>query len=209
MSVIVSSFMPFPPIAWWMAVAKSDILILDKAEHFEKMSYRNKYYITGANGPITLSIPLTDGREQRKPMVDVEICNKDRWQVQHWRTLVSVYKRSPYFEHYEPSLEALFHTPYGSLIAFDLATIEWLKKQLKQTFHIEFADNYVKNYPDAIDVRNMKRSKEDVSNAPKYYQLFEERNGFLPNLCMLDLLFSEGPGAIELIYPLRPLKGEL
>ena len=199
MSVIVSSFMPFPSIAWWMEVAKSNTLILDRAEHFEKMSYRNKYYITGANGPVTLSIPLTDGREQRKPMRDVGICNKDRWQVQHWRTLVSVYKRSPYFEHYEPSLEPLFLTPYALLTDFDLASIEWSKKQLRLTFDIEFADCYLKDHEGAIDMRNMKRSKEDVTNAPKYYQLFEERNGFVPNLSMLDLLFSEGPGSVELI----------
>lgn len=203
MSVIVSSFMPFPSIAWWMIAANSETIILDKAEHFEKMSYRNKYYITGANGPITLSIPLTDGREQRKAMKDVQICNKDRWQVQHWRTLVSVYKRSPYFDFYEPSLELLFHTPYERLIDFDLASIEWLKKQLKLRFNIEFADNYLKEYEGAADMRNMKRGKEDLANTPKYYQLFEERNGFLPNLSMLDLLFSEGPGAIS------PLKGEI
>lgn len=197
MSVIVSSFMPFPSIAWWMAVAKCDTLILDRAEHFEKMSYRNKYYITGANGPITLSIPLTDGREQRKPMYDVQICNKDRWQVQHWRTLVSVYKRSPYFDYYEHTLDELFHTPYTSLTDFDLASIEWLKQQLKLTFKMEFAESFVKQYEGVIDMRNMKRSKEDISNAPKYYQLFEERNGFIPNLSMLDMLFAEGPGALE------------
>jgi hypothetical protein len=195
--------MPFPSIAWWMAAANCETIILDKAEHFEKMSYRNKYYITGANGPITLSIPLTDGREQRKAMQDVQICNKDRWQVQHWRTLVSVYKRSPYFDFYEPDLEPLFHTTYERLIDFDLASVEWLKKQLKLKCNIEFAGSYIKNYEDAADMRNMKRSKEDTTNAPRYYQLFEERNGFLSNLSMLDLLFSEGPGAIGLLHPLK------
>lgn len=199
MSVIVSSFMPFPAITWWMAAAKSEILILDRAEHFEKMSYRNKYYITGANGPITLSIPLMDGREQRKPMKDVQICNRDRWQIQHWRTLVSVYKRSPYFDYYEPSLERLFHMPYELLTDFNLASIEWLKKQLRLKFDIGFADTYVKVYDGAVEMRNMKRSKEDVGDAPKYYQLFEERNEFIPNLSMLDILFSEGPEVMEIL----------
>jgi hypothetical protein len=204
MSVIVSSFMPFPSIAWWMSAAKSETIILDRAEHFEKMSYRNKYYITGANGPITLSIPLTDGREQRKPMKDVQICNKDRWQIQHWRTLVSVYKRSPYFEHYEPSLERLFHTQYDLLIDFNLATIEWLKAQLKLKCNIEFADTYLKEHEGTIDLRNLKRSKDVANNTPKYYQLFEERNGFLPNLSLLDLLFSEGPATVGILAPSAP-----
>ncbi len=208
MSVIVSSFMPFPSIAWWIAAVKSDTIILDKAEHFEKMSYRNKYYITGANGPITLSIPLADGREQRKAMKDVEICNRERWQVQHWRTLVSVYKRSPYFEHYEPGLEKIFHTPYTLLSEFNLASIEWLKTQLKLKTDISFADAYLKEYENATDLRNLKRSKDTNRDYPVYYQLFEERHGFVPNLSLLDLLFSEGPMTMELLAQhIPPLGG--
>ena len=207
MSVIVSSFMPFPSISWWVSAIKTESIILDKAEHFEKMSYRNKYYITGANGPITLSIPLADGREQRKPMKDVQICNRERWQIQHWRTLVSVYKRSPYFEHYEPSLEKIFHTPFQFLTEFNLASIEWLKAQLKLKTEITFTDSYEKEYENTIDLRNLKRSKDTGGNYPVYYQLFEERNGFVPNLSLLDLLFSEGAGTMELLNSLRPLKG--
>ena len=172
------------------------------------MSYRNKYYITGANGPITLSIPLADGREQRKAMKDVEICNRERWQVQHWRTLVSVYKRSPYFEHYEPSLEKIFHTPYTLLSEFNLASIEWLKAQLKLKADITFADTYQKEYKGTTDLRNLKRNKDTGRDYPVYYQLFEERNGFVPNLSLLDLLFSEGPMTMELLAQhIPPLGG--
>jgi hypothetical protein len=28
---------------------------------------------------------------------------------------------------------------------------------------------------------------------PHYYQVFEEKHGFIPNLSMIDLLFNEGP----------------
>jgi hypothetical protein len=199
MSVIVSSFMPFPNIAWWIKAIQADVIVFDKAEHFEKMSYRNKYYITGANGMITLSIPLVNGREQRSAMGNISISNTEAWQVQHWRTLVSVYKRSPYFEHYEQSLQQLFETPYLHLTDFNLASVRWLSAQLKLQMDIQFADTYQKETDGAIDLRNMKRSREDNTNAIKYYQLFEERNGFLKNLSLLDLLFSEGPATAEIL----------
>ena len=199
MSVIISSFMPFPGISWWMAAVKAATIIFDKAEHFEKMSYRNKYYITGSNGMITLSIPLQKGREQRSPMREVAISNVERWQVQHWRTLVSVYKRSPFFDHYEPSLQQLFEQQFELLADFNLAGIEWVKAQLKLDFDIVFADTFVKDPEHTIDLRNMKRSKESIEGLPEYYQLFEERNGFIPNLSILDLLFAEGNRTKELL----------
>ena len=199
MSVIISSFIPFPNIAWWQAAVKANTVIFDSAEHFEKMSYRNKYHITGANGTITLSIPLVKGREQRSPMKDVLISNTERWQVQHWRTLVSVYKRSPYFDHYEPSLQRLFDTSFTHLSAYNLATIHWLKEQLGLKFEEQYADEYKKQYESSTDLRSMKPADRNIQETPKYYQLFEERNGFMPNLSMLDLLFSEGPASIALL----------
>ncbi len=139
--LLVSSFIPFPNISWWAMAHKATVLF-DGTEHFEKMTYRNKYFITGANGGIQLSVPLEQGREQRRPMNEVMIYNKERWQTQHWRTLVSVYKRTPFFEHYEPSLQTLFEKQYTSLTDFNLATIYWLKKQLHAVFEEQFAEVY-------------------------------------------------------------------
>jgi hypothetical protein len=39
--------------------------------------------------------------------------------------------------------------------------------------------------------------QEDAS--VKYFQVFEDRIGFQPNLSILDLLFCEGPNAIYLL----------
>src|ERR1700744_1936394 len=115
MSIIISSFLPFPSIGWWALAAGCEVVCLDGKEHFEKMTDRNRYYIAGANGMIQLSIPLMKGRNQRTVMEDVQVSNQEHWQVQHWRTLVSVYKRSPYFDYYEPALQPLFEKVYTSL----------------------------------------------------------------------------------------------
>jgi len=123
--------MPFPPISWWAAVLGAETLYLDAHEHFEKMSYRNRYYISGSNGRIQLSVPLVHGRDQRAPMHDVQISNEQIWQVQHWRTLVSVYRRSPYFDYYEDSLREIFESGFNHLTHFNLTTIDWVKQQLK------------------------------------------------------------------------------
>jgi hypothetical protein len=200
MQDVVSSFIPFPNIYWWLQATEYGVVCFDKAEHFQKISYRNRYYITGANGLIQLSIPLQQGREQRNLMDRVGISYGENWQVQQWRTLVSVYNRSPYFQHYEPSLQQLFEKPYHLLHDFSRASIEWLALQLKATIEIKVTDTFVREYENSVDLRSMKPGieKQAMQGLP-YYQLFNERNGFLPNLSMLDLLFAEGPHAMQWI----------
>lgn len=193
--MVISSYMPFPAISWWAQVADAQILLLDAAEHYEKMTLRNKYRIAGANNPIQLSIPLNGGRDQRTTMDNITIHNQQRWQVQHWRTLTSVYRQSPYWEYYEPELEHLFSTPFDKLADFDLATLQWCMKQLKITPELKKNTVYQKQYPPEIkDIRGYKGFKKETADKfPAYYQLFEERTGFLPDLSIIDLIMAEGP----------------
>jgi hypothetical protein len=193
MALIISSFLPFPNLQWWAQAAEATTVYFDQAEHFEKMTFRNRYTVAGANGPIKLSIPLDQGRDQRAAMCDVRISNGEKWQLNHWRTISSVYRRAPYFEHYEHSLQQLFDQPYTHLPHFCLATVQLLRQHAGFTFQVGFADAYLKQYTaEYTDLRGLKPAS-DKSITPAYYQLFAERNGFVPNLSLLDLLFSEGP----------------
>lgn len=197
---VVSSFIPFPNIYWWLKAAGADAIVFDNAEHFQKMSYRNRYYISGANGLIQLSIPLVSGRNQRCAMKDVQVSHAENWEVQHWRTIVSVYSRTPYFEYYEPGLKKIFDTNFTQLTAFNLATVQWLMAQLKLKTELQFTDQYKPDYGSGIvDLRSgftpgIERTAVD---AAAYYQIFADRTGFLPNLSMLDLLFAEGPHTMQ------------
>lgn len=205
---VVSSFLPFAPISWWARILDAETIIFDNAEHFEKMSYRNKYRISGANNPVQLSIPLISGRDQRTSMANVQIFNEVKWQVQHWRTLVSVYKLTPFWEYYEQTLQILYEHEFRSLAAFNKATFLWTAKQLKITKTIQETDIFIACYPEeVVDIRGMKPSKERELHGdfPKYYQVFEDRVGFLPNLSIIDLLFSEGPNTTAWINENRAL----
>jgi len=197
---VVTPFFTFPSIYWWMQVVNAGTVIFDPGEHFEKMTGRNRYKISGANNSILLSVPLVNGRNQHVPMHNVHISNDVSWQLQHWRTLVSVYRRAPYFEHYEETLKPIFENTYTNLIDFNKTSTDWVTQQLKLHFKEEEARAYIKQYPEEVtDLRIIKpgNKKESLTEFPRYYQVFEDRVGFLPNLSILDLLFSEGPHAIE------------
>ncbi|GAA4468772.1 WbqC family protein [Nemorincola caseinilytica] len=193
--IIVSPYLTFPSVGWWLAAVQADSILLDGGEHFVKMTERNRYRIAGANNSILLSVPLQNGRDQRTRMADIAIANEDNWQVQHWRTLVSAYNRSPYFMHYEPLLAPLYETLFDSLLQFNKATMLWVMQQLQ--LHLNLALNetttYIKEYP--ADHRDLRHMKAYPCDAPPYHQVFMDRLGFLPGLSILDLLFCEGPSA--------------
>lgn len=201
MQQLVSPFVPFPNIFWWSLVQNCNAVTFDVAEHFEKMTYRNRYYITGANGLIKLSIPLKKGRNQRQSMHDVQIDYTERWQAQHWRTLFSVYGKSPFFEYYAPAIEILYNKSFERLIDFNMATVALVKKELQLSFEENITTQYKREYDEELDIRSSFRP--GIENTPIdsgiYYQLFEERNGFYPNLSILDMLFSEGPATISIM----------
>lgn len=197
-NMLISSFLPFPNVLWWAYASEFNTVCFDAHENFQKMSYRNRYYISGANGMIQLSIPLEQGRSQKTIIKDVKISNHERWQVQHWRTLVSVYKRSPYFEHYEQELYKMFEKPYNYLADFNADSIHWLKEQSGILFEEKKTGQYAKHYDGATDLRESLKpgiEKKQVNNEAHYHQVFADRTGFLPNLSLLDLLCSEGPHA--------------
>ncbi len=194
---IISASYTFPPVGWWLRSVSADQVIIDKTEKFEKMTPRNRYSISGANNAILLSIPLDKGRNQQNTTRQIKIKNDTRWQTQHWRALTSTYNRSPYFFHYKDSLQKLYETKFDFLTDFNDAALLWVLNQLK----LKIAVNAVANTPDnkenyAFDLRIMDSFNSD---GPEYYQIFADRIGYLPNLSILDLLFSEGPATRNIL----------
>lgn len=79
-------------------VAGGDVQV-EVMESFPKQTCRNRCTITTPDGPLTLTVPVK--RSETKQLTrDVEISYQTRWQHRHWISLVSAYKRTPYFDYY-------------------------------------------------------------------------------------------------------------
>lgn len=189
----------FPNVYWWRQFAHSTVVLLDYAEHFRKMSFRNRYLIAGPDGVVTLSVPVAEGRQQRRSMGSVRTDARDKWQIRQWRTLQSTYNRSPYFEFYAHQLEPLFSRPYELLVDFNRDSIEIVAQLLGLRPEIRTVTEYTPVPADGVlDLRNeflCKAYEAKLEPTKPYHQVFSDRTGFLPNLSILDLLFNEGPAA--------------
>ena len=199
MNLIIDS-QYFPSVIYYKISYDSSNIIFEQCETYQKMSFRNRCQLAGAQGRVDLSIPLAGGRDQKTFMKEVRIVADRSWQVRHWRTIVSCYNRSPWFDFYRDGLEALFRQRADFLLDWNWRCFEWSLQVLGMARPVGLTDRYLAGYGpgEAIDWRGKIMPGLEFET-PRYHQVFEERIGFIPNLSILDLLFCEGKEAIRYI----------
>ncbi len=192
----------FPSVILYKYLYKCSHIYFEQYDSYQKMSFRNRCMIAGANGSISLSIPLESGRDQRTLMKDVRISDAQDWQKQHWKTLLSTYNRSPWFEFFRDELEALYRRKYVFLIDWNMDCFTWTMGKLGLKLSISKTDKFAafQEKDDVLDLRNklLPRNFREFE-CPVYSQVFQEKTGFIPNLSILDLLFCEGNHAAALL----------
>ena len=201
---IILEIQYFAPIQYYCKLIGFDHVIIEDSEHYSKGSFRNRCNIAMSNGIHALSIPLASGKNQQADIRDVRPDNSQPWQKNHFRSIRTAYGSAPFFEHYEDRLQKLFEKKYEFLFDLCLDIQNEICSMLKLKIEPTFSNEYKKSYADTntIDFRNKISPKNyfepswDSEFSPvRYPQVFEEKNAFLPNLCILDLLLCTGPEA--------------
>ena len=199
--MIVCELQYFPPVSFFSTLFEETYFYLDIYEIYRKMSFRNRCMVAGAQGIISLSVPLQQGRNQQLPVNEVRISDTEQWQSRHFKSIRSAYKRSPFFDFYEDELAAIYRRPFELLTEWNICCLEWVKDKLDWRTEIRYTESAVP-YPGVgiTDLRNRVLPKNFMElNPVKYRQVFEERVGFFANLSVLDLLFNCGPRTSELL----------
>lgn len=181
----------FSPISYFAALIGAESYQLEAHENFPKQTYRNRCYIQGANGKLRLGIPTS--HDGVRAMKDIRISYEFNWQKEHLKSMVSAYKSSPYFEYYEDDLAPIFEVKEEFLLDLNLKTMDFISSKLKLDLKLNLTESYEIVSPE-LDFRNQFSSKlEPIGNFPEYFQVFDDKFDFMPDLSILDLLFNEGP----------------
>ena len=193
----------FGPVQWYQKLHRYGRCLIEAQESFIKQTYRNRMVIATANGPQTLSIPVTHDASMR--IADIRISDHANWRHVHWQALASAYGESPFFEYYEDDLRPFFEQKWEFLFDFNMAITHKMIELIDVRPQLALTDRYVTadealTDDEMADFRTAIRPKHplaDSSFAPRpYYQVYSRRHGFLPNLSILDLLFNEGNESI-------------
>ena len=190
-----------PPIEYFSNVIKyKQCVVFEMHEHFPKQTFRNRAYIHSPNGKLDLIIPIAKGIGVHTVMKDVKISYDFNWQRLHWQSLQTSYRSSAYFEFYEDELAPLYEKRWDFLFDYNEYILNMLLRLLKINLDYSFTKTYEKTYVDLVDFRERIHPKNDTGFTHKsYFQVFDERNGFLPNLSIVDLLFNQGPQTLSFL----------
>src|SRR5688572_26630455 len=79
-----------PPISYFAALSTVNEIVVEKFEHYQKQTYRNRCYLNTAQGVIALIMPLTS-KHGKTVVTDIRIDHSQKWLNNHWRTIQSAY----------------------------------------------------------------------------------------------------------------------
>lgn len=195
----------FAPIQYFSKLASFPEIYIEQHENFIKQTYRNRTVILGANGPISLIVPVVKGRQQKINIKDLRIAFDEDWQRNHWRTIFSAYNSSPFFEYYADEIQSFFLKKYKFLFEFNLKITEKLIEILELNTTLKLTDDFENipesclNFRERISPKTHRIDEDQSFQTQPYTQVFSEKFGFVPGLSVLDLLFNEGPSAHSIL----------
>ena len=111
------------PADWYRAyLTNPEAVEIEGLESFEKQTCRNRCTIVIKNSKleiqnyelVRLTVPVKKV-EHKQLTRDIEISYQTRWQHQHWISLVSAYKHTPFFDYYADYFRPFYERQYRFL----------------------------------------------------------------------------------------------
>lgn len=180
-----------PPVSWFAQLMTHEPVLIEQYENFTKQTIRNRCTIDSPNGKLHLTIPIDHSNFSggKCLMKDIRISTHSDWQHQHWYALETSYFNSPFFEYLQDDFRPFYEQHWEFLIDFNEALILKCCELLDIQPNLKRSPNYMGCTP----LVNAGRT------AVPYYQVFQQRNGFLPDLSIIDLIFNMGKESIFIL----------
>ena len=209
-AVLSSTF--FGPVQWYQKLYRYDRVIIEHCDSYQKQTYRNRCLIAATNGVQALTVPVESpssppqsGEAMEK---GVRISDHGNWRHQHWQALTSAYGDSPFFQYYEDDLKPFFTEKWEFLYDYNETIRQKMCELLDIQPQVAITKEFFQDYSglsedlfhDFREAIQPKHPQPDPDFLPRrYYQVYERKHGFLPNLSILDLLFNMGPESVFLL----------
>lgn len=226
-----------PWLRYFHKMALCDTFVVLDNIQFNKNGWQNRNKVKTATGWAYVTVPVRQKFAQ--PLAGAEIDNKQPWQRKHWGRLQDSYGRTGYFEEYSDFFKTVYDRDWDLLndlnyeIVFYLMKVLGIKARVIRSSDMNLrgeaterligickelgAKAYLTgSYAADVYLDKSLFEREGIEllfqafECPPYPQVFPEA-GFIPELSIVDLLFSCGPKSMEILMQNSSMKtaGEL
>ncbi|MFW5706661.1 MAG: WbqC family protein [Bacteroidota bacterium] len=195
----------FPPIEYFVLMAGCKNVMIDLHETYSRQTWRNRCVVLTANGAVNLTVPVEKPFGNHTKTFQVIISSHSPWQKNHWKTIEAAYRNAPYFLFYADLVKELLFQNDHILARVNRTILHALVSEMEMKINLEYTEEFVSNpgvyidYRFAISPKPRDRQGKKFPVFEPYYQVFEDRLGFVPNASILDLIFNLGPDASSYI----------
>ena len=212
MKTVYLSSAYLPPVEYFSKLMHYDRIVIEQYDHYMKQTYRNRCIIAGPGEEIALTVPIIKPDDNKCPFKDIRISDHGNWRHLHWNAIESAYNSTPFFEYYKDDFRPFYEQKYEFLADFNEALCQLVCRLIDIDPSMERSSEYLEKKEGIMDFRDEIHPKKDFRTADPefvaepYYQVFDARFGFRPNLSIIDLLFNMGPESILVLQRThRPL----
>lgn len=189
----------FGSILYYRALVQHKKVLIEAKEHFPKQSYRNRCDILGADGILSLSIPVKKDSGSKTPTDQVRLANNENWRARHWRAIKSAYQSAPFFDYYGIEVEELLFNEESNLLDFNTQISEHILSWLDLECELEYTDDFQPVQENDLREILVDKNKNNESLTAPYIQVFPGDAHFTLNISILDAIMCEGPLARNLL----------
>lgn len=224
-AILQSSYIPWK--GYFDIISSVDEFILYDDVQFTKRDWRTRNKIKTPNGSMWLSIPVKTKGQYTQKISEVEVLD-NKWTGVHWETIRHNYRAAKYFNDFSGMFEEVYHQcqflvrlsdinelfikticqflniqtkitrseDYGFAELRKTQRLVALCKAAEATFYLSgpSAKDYIEE--DQFDCEKIVLRYKEYAGYKEYTQLYNEFDHYVS---VIDLIFNEGPRAIDFI----------
>jgi len=171
-----------PSVEYFATLKQYRRVFIDSQSKFQKKSCLNRCFILTSQGKHRITVPLNKNSKS-KGIGTIMIDYSMSWQKNLWRTIVSAYGKSPFFEYYGDELKSKIFCGEKYICNFNRIFLAMCLKWLNMEKEIIYETK------EMAGVFLVKNGENGISR--QYRQVFG--TNFVPNLSVIDLIFCQGP----------------
>ncbi|MES2589551.1 MAG: WbqC family protein [Bacteroidota bacterium] len=195
----MTSIFPLPffgSISFYKELVLAKNPVFEQWETFPRHSIRNHCKVLSPNGVLELTVPLSKPFGSKTRTKDVQLDFTTDWKKKHWRTIVSSYASSPFFDYYGMEIQELLDFETNNVVEFNLnihkRICSWLDLEidfpLTEDYFFEVEHDFRKSF-------SFQSTESDYS----YQQVFSGKENFISDLSILDAILNLGPMARKIL----------